>query len=91
VHSKEIDGRRRHALCVGALWALTLLAYSNSFRNGLPLDSGPLILQDPRIHELSVENLKLIAGREYWHGITNSGALSPADHRFLPRELCDFR
>ena len=74
---KDINGWRRHAPRIAALWAITLLAYSNSFRNGLPLDSNALILRDSRVHELSIENLKLIAGKEYWYGTTTTRLYRP--------------
>ena len=75
--SKPINPRQRHALSIAGLWLITLLAYSNSFRNGLPLDSDALILRDPRVHQLSIPNLKLIAGKEYWYGTTTTGLYRP--------------
>ena len=67
----------RHALRIAGLWAITVLAYSSSFRDGLPLDSSVLILRDPRVHEVSIDNLRLIAGKEYWYGFTTSGLYRP--------------
>ena len=48
-----------------ALCALALLAYARSFENGFALDANTLVLQDPRIRQVSVENLQAIALREY--------------------------
>jgi protein O-mannosyl-transferase len=54
-------------LCVAAsLFVVTLCAYSNSFRSGFPLDNDPLILQDPRVHALTSENISQIVNRPAW-------------------------
>src|SRR5215813_2290976 len=53
--------KRLHGLLiVPALCALTVLAYSNSFRAGMVLDSKALLLQDPRVHTATGQNLSLI-------------------------------
>jgi hypothetical protein len=78
VFAKQITDCRTHALRIAAIWAITLLAYSSSFRNGLPFDSGIQILRDARVHELSIDNLKLIATKEYWYGFTTTGLYRPA-------------
>ena len=72
--SKRIKG---HPLRLAVLWAITLLAYSNSFRNGLPLDSDTLVLRDGRVHELSVNSVKLIVSKDYWFGTTTSSLYRP--------------
>lgn len=48
------------------LIGLTLVAYANSFRTGLPLDNRVIILTDPRIREFTTENLWLIFNENYW-------------------------
>jgi hypothetical protein len=48
------------------LCAITLLAYSDSFRGGFVLDNQPLILQDPRIRETTSQNIELILQHTYW-------------------------
>lgn len=48
------------------LCAITLLAYSDSFRSGFVLDNQPLILQDPRIREATSKNIELILQHTYW-------------------------
>jgi hypothetical protein len=51
---------RNHALLLSALFALTLLAYANSFPTGFPLDNRFLILEDPRLAAATSANLNLI-------------------------------
>jgi tetratricopeptide (TPR) repeat protein len=48
------------------LGALALLAYSNSFRTGLSLDGRAIVQNDPRIREATIQNLGLIATKDYW-------------------------
>jgi protein O-mannosyl-transferase len=48
------------------LFAIVLLAYSDSFRLGLAQDSFAIITQDTRIRDVSAENLKLIVQKDYW-------------------------
>ena len=68
---------RRHAQRIAALWALTLLAYSNSFRAGFVNDNSMLILHDARIQALTAQNINLIWGQEYWYGNAVSGLYRP--------------
>jgi tetratricopeptide (TPR) repeat protein len=49
-----------------ALFALTLLAYANSFSSKLVLDAIPLLGEDERIRALTFENLRLIFTTNYW-------------------------
>src|ERR1035438_9476131 len=65
------ERRRSHALLLLALWALTLLAYSNSFRGGLIYDSSRAILRDPRIREVTSANSQLILTQFYWYNSPN--------------------
>ena len=48
------------------LAALALLAYANSFGAGFVFDNRPLILDDPRVHSWTSENLRLILRTPYW-------------------------
>jgi len=48
------------------LGALALLAYSNSFRAGLALDGRIVVQNDPRIRAATIQNLGLIATKDYW-------------------------
>jgi tetratricopeptide (TPR) repeat protein len=61
----------RHALWLLALWALTLLAYSNSFRGGLIFDSSRAIIRDPRIREATSANTQSILTQYYWYNSPN--------------------
>lgn len=67
----------RHALLVLALWAITLLAYSNSFGGALVFDSGQAVLKDPRIRELSSANTHLILTQFYWYNTPNGSLYRP--------------
>jgi len=68
---------RRHLLAAVALCVVTLLAFSNSFSAGFPLDNKGLILQDARVHEASGQNLDLILQHSYWWPRGNSGLYRP--------------
>ena len=52
------------------LWALALLAYSNSFGAGFVFDSDRAILRDSRVQAATPENLHLILNQEYWYKST---------------------
>jgi len=58
--------RWRSGLAAALLALLTFLAFSNSFSAGFILDNAGLLLRDPRIRELSVENIRLILHHTYW-------------------------
>jgi protein O-mannosyl-transferase len=60
-----------------ALLALTLIAYSNSFRAGFALDNRGLLLEDPRIREAGGENIALILDHTYWWPSGESGLYRP--------------
>ena len=68
---------RPHARRVLALWALALVAYSNSFSTGFPGDNAQLILGDPRIQAATAENLRLIWTKDYWFGHVAGGVYRP--------------
>ena len=51
--------------------------YSNSFQSGFVLDNQFIIKLDPRIKVASLENLKLIWGKDYWWPKTETGAYRP--------------
>ncbi len=59
------------------LWALLLVAYSNSFRAGLVFDNAPVISQDPRIRAATARNIGLILTEGYWHNSAASGLYRP--------------
>jgi hypothetical protein len=56
----------RHVLAIAGLWAVTLAAYSNSFRAGFLFDSTQIILQDARLRAATTQNVRLISTTEYW-------------------------
>lgn len=66
----------RHLLALAALITLTLLAYSNSFQAGFVLDNQGL-LNDPRIREVTSENIALIFHRSYWWPAGEAGLYRP--------------
>src|SRR5215470_3217489 len=69
--------RRPHIWWTAALYALILAAYSNSFSADLTFDNATVILQDPRVHALTGQNLKLILNEEYWYNSTTTGLYRP--------------
>jgi hypothetical protein len=66
-----------HARRVIALWALALVAYSNSFSTGFPGDNAQLILDDLRIQRATPANLGLIWNKDYWYGHVAGGVYRP--------------
>ena len=68
---------RPHVWRVAGLWALALLAYSNSFRSGMVLDNALAILRDARIHAATARNVGLIFSQEYWYGNVSTNLYRP--------------
>jgi hypothetical protein len=56
---------------------VTLLAYSNSLTGGFTLDSKQAILNDTRVHALTVENVDAIFTHTYWWPFDASGLYRP--------------
>jgi len=52
-------------------------AYSNSFDAGLVFDNQPIISEDPRIRQASLENVRSIVDGQYWYNSTTSGLYRP--------------
>ena len=67
----------KHVYVAAALFVVILGAYSNSFRSGFPLDNDPLILQDPRVHAVTLENVSLILGHSAWWMPPEKGLYRP--------------
>ena len=67
----------KHVYVAAALFVITLGAYSNSFRSGFPLDNDPLILQDPRVHVATSENVSLIINHSAWWMPPEKGLYRP--------------
>ena len=60
-----------------AILGLTAVTYSPIFTAGLVFDGKFLVLQDQRVHEWSVDNLRLIFAQSYWWPIGESGLYRP--------------
>jgi len=65
-----------HVWRVLGLWALVAVAYSDSWQAGLIFDNGPVILDDPRVHQATLHNAGEILTGDYWHG-KSSGLYRP--------------
>jgi protein O-mannosyl-transferase len=68
---------RRHAVPILVLWALAVLAYSNSFRDGLIYDNYFVLKQDARIRQVTDENIRLILNKDYWYKISTTTLYRP--------------
>src|SRR3982074_1804431 len=66
----------RHWPSAALLLLLSLAAYSNSFNAAFTLDSEGLILNDPRVQQVSKQSLFGILNEDYWHTIS-SGLYRP--------------
>ena len=64
-------------LAAASLALLTFLAFSNSFSTGFIFDNKGLLLQDPRIREVTSENIRLILQHTYWWPTGESGLYRP--------------
>src|ERR1017187_204677 len=65
------------SLLVACLWLAALLAYSNSFRGELVMDSRGLILDDSRVHAATSANVRGILTGEYWSTAAAGGLYRP--------------
>jgi len=77
VPTKAPQAWRRHLWRILVLWLVVFAAYSNSFRTGMVFDNAKIIVEDPRIHEASWANVRLVAGGEYWPNHSSSGLYRP--------------
>jgi protein O-mannosyl-transferase len=66
-----------HAAIAAGLCTLVIAAYSNSFSAGFALDSQQLVLNDPRVHAVTAENVGLVINRTYWWPYGESGLYRP--------------
>jgi tetratricopeptide (TPR) repeat protein len=60
-----------------ALIAIVFIAYSKSLHGGFALDSNQLLLHDPRIQQVTSENLGRIFHHTYWWPYGESGLYRP--------------
>jgi tetratricopeptide (TPR) repeat protein len=75
--NRDSETYGKHALLLFALFALTLLAYANSFQTGFPLDNRFLILEDPRLTAPTGGNLNLIFTQDYCYPQVVCGVYRP--------------
>ena len=68
---------RQHGVRILAVVALALIAYSNSFRAGFVFDNSAAILQDPRVHAVTEQNVHLIFSEELWYNSSTTGLYRP--------------
>jgi tetratricopeptide (TPR) repeat protein len=68
---------RRHHFVIAVLCLLTFAAYSNSFSSGFVLDNARLLKEDPRVHDVSAENVGLILRHTYWWPDYETGLYRP--------------
>ena len=59
------------------LWALVLVAYSNSFHAAILFDDVGVLLRDPRIQAVSAQNIGSILTEGYWRVNPDSGLYRP--------------
>src|SRR5580700_6539092 len=75
--SAPLPAWRRHAWRVCLVWALSLIAYANSFQAGFVFDNRSIILEDVRVQSASAENISRILTTEYWPDRQGSGLYRP--------------
>lgn len=66
-------GWQRHGWRLLAIWGLLVMAYSNSFQSGLVLDNAAIIGQDPRIRQVTTQNLFSILEGGYRYNNPDAG------------------
>jgi tetratricopeptide (TPR) repeat protein len=67
----------RYGWRIVALLILVFAAYSNSFTAGLVFDSVPVIEQDPRIRDATLQNFRSILNGQYWYVNATAGLYRP--------------
>lgn len=75
--NRDPNTYRKHVLMLFALFALTLVAYANTFQTGFPLDNRFLILEDPRLTAPTPGNLSLIFTQDYCYPQVVCGVYRP--------------
>src|SRR5713101_7819949 len=70
------DGRLRAGAAL-LLLALVLVTYANSFDGAFLGDSGAVVLEDPRVHQVNRDNLALTFRQHYWYPTADSGVYRP--------------
>ena len=77
VEAAQRPNWQRHGWRLLAIWGLLFIAYSNSFQAGLVLDNAPVIGQDPRIRQVTRENLESILTAGYRYANPTAGLYRP--------------
>lgn len=70
---------RNHGWRVVLIWALMLIAYSNSFQSGLVFDNASIIGRDPRIRQARLQNIEAILDGGYRHNNPTDGPVPAFD------------
>ena len=68
---------RRHGWPLLAIWGLVLVAYCNSFQGTLVFDSAAVIELDPRIQQVTLENIESILTGGYRYVSPTAGLYRP--------------
>ena len=72
------QSQRQVWMRAAALCAIAFIVYANALRGGFTFDSRQLVLQDPRVHAVTSENVGNILGHTYWWPYGESGLYRPA-------------
>ena len=75
--AESLEGRLSASAPLLLLLALTLVTYANSFGGAFLGDSGAVVLEDPRVHQVNGDNLALIFREQYWYPTADSGVYRP--------------
>ena len=75
--SHPVGGGTQTMVIGAGLCVLVLAAYANSFPTGFALDSRQLVLNDPRVHAVTAENIDRILQKSYWWPYGESGLYRP--------------
>src|SRR5271154_547535 len=70
-------GGERQGWRLLSIWALLLIAYSNSFQGGLVFDNHSVIEQDPRIRQATPQNIASILTGGYRYSTNTAGLYRP--------------
>ncbi len=70
-------GWQKHGWRLFAIWGLLFIAYSDSFRAGLVLDNASIIARDPRIRQVTAQNVLSILEVGYRYNNPDVGLYRP--------------
>jgi hypothetical protein len=76
-HGPQDTARHPGLLEFAALAIVAFAAYSNSFHGAFVFDSEPLIIRDPRVHQVSIETVRAIFGQSYWYPVQSYNLYRP--------------